>query len=196
MRAARQPAQHIFGADDREREALERAVDGGGDHQPAGPHHLGAARDEQLHVGDVLDHFHRQHDVEAFAGIGQRLGGGGAIVDRDTRLLGMQLCHRDIALGRIGADDGRAEPRQRLRQNAAAAADIEDAQAFQAIELLGVAVEPLAGGVADVGEPHRIELVQHRHLAARVPPLLGQRRKARDFGVRRLCCMVVPLVPH
>src|SRR5262249_17878697 len=32
MRAARQPAQHVFGPDDREREALERAVDGGDDH--------------------------------------------------------------------------------------------------------------------------------------------------------------------
>src|SRR5262249_16386856 len=33
MRAARQPAQHVFGAHDGEREALQRAVDGGCDHQ-------------------------------------------------------------------------------------------------------------------------------------------------------------------
>src|SRR6185437_921473 len=33
MRAARQPAQHIFGADDGERETLERAVERRRDHQ-------------------------------------------------------------------------------------------------------------------------------------------------------------------
>src|SRR6202011_3255953 len=43
MRAARQPAQYIFGADDGKREALERAVEGRRDHQPAGRHPAGAA---------------------------------------------------------------------------------------------------------------------------------------------------------
>ena len=68
MGAARQPAQHVFGADDREREALQRAVERRRDHQPAGLHHRGAACDEQRHIGDVLDHLHGQHDVEALAG--------------------------------------------------------------------------------------------------------------------------------
>ena len=40
--AAGQPAQHIFGADDREGETLQGAVEGGGDHQPAGLYHFGA----------------------------------------------------------------------------------------------------------------------------------------------------------
>ena len=36
--------------------------------------------------------------------------------------------------------------------------------------------------IADIGEPHRIELVQHRHRAALVPPLRGKLRKLLDFG--------------
>ena len=85
-------------------------------------------RTNRLQIGDVLDHLHGEHDVEALARIGERLGGGRAIVDGKSRLVGMQLRRRDIGLGRIGPDDGGAEPCQRLAQNAAAAADVEHAQ--------------------------------------------------------------------
>src|SRR3979490_2859054 len=61
--------------------------------------------------------------------------------------------------------------------------DIEDAQARQAVEPLGVAREPPAGGIADIGEADRIELVQRRHLAARIPPLARQRRETRDLVI-------------
>ncbi len=63
------------------------------------------------------------------AGLGQGLGGRAAIVDREPGLRRMALRNRDIAVGRIGPDNAGAEPRQRLRQDAAAAADIENAQA-------------------------------------------------------------------
>jgi len=65
--AAGQPAQHVFGAHDGERKALERAVEGCGDHEPAGPDHVGATAHEQADVGDVLDHFHGQHHIKTFA---------------------------------------------------------------------------------------------------------------------------------
>ena len=67
MGAAWQPAQHVLGADDGKCEALERTVDGRRDQEPAGLDHLGAAPHEQVHVGDVLDHLHGEHQVEAFA---------------------------------------------------------------------------------------------------------------------------------
>ena len=181
MGAARQPAQDVFGADDRQREAFCRAVERGDEHKPAGLHHRGGQLDEQADIGDMLDHFHGENDVEAFAGFRQRFGGGVAVVDGKTRLRGVSLRHRDVALRRIGADDRRAEPRQRLAENAAAAADIEDAQAGKAVEPLRIAVEMRGGAVADVSEPDRIELVQRRHRPVRVPPLPGEAREPRDF---------------
>jgi hypothetical protein len=35
--------------------------------------------------------------------------------------------------------------------------------------------------IADIGEPHRIELVQRRHRAALVPPGFGHALEMRDF---------------
>ena len=72
-------------------------------------------RDEQLHVGDVLDHLHRQHDVEALAGVGQRLGGGARGSRSQARLASAcSFAAAILVVGRIGADHRRAEPRQRL----------------------------------------------------------------------------------
>src|SRR5205823_2539141 len=76
----------------------------------------------------------------------------------------------DIGPRRVGADHRCTKPRQRLAQNAAPAPDVEDPQVCEAAGPLGVAVELTAGRVPDIGEAGRIELVQHRHLAARVPP--------------------------
>ena len=70
---------------------------------PPGLHHLGAAPHEQRHVGDMLDHLHRQHHVEALARVGQRLGGGGAIIDPQVGLRGMPARDLDIGFGRVGA---------------------------------------------------------------------------------------------
>ena len=133
-------------------------------------------------IGDVLDHLHGQHDVEALAGVRQRPRPWSRGSRSRARCPRRAPRRRDIVLRRIGADDVGAEPRQRLGQDAAAAADIEHAQAVEAVELLGVAAETRGRLVADVAEPHRIELVQRRHLAARVPPLGGERGETRDLG--------------
>jgi hypothetical protein len=79
----------------------------------------------------------------------------------------------DIVFRRIGADHLRTQPRQRLRQDAAAATDIQHAQAFQTVQLFWIAVELRRGLVADIAEPNGIELVQGRHGAARIPPIGG-----------------------
>ena len=47
---------------------------------------------------------------------------------------------------------------------------------------LRVAPEPAAGRVADIGEAHRVELVQGPHRALRVPPGLGDPFEPRHFG--------------
>ena len=129
----------------------------------------------------MLDHFHGEHDVEPFAGLRQLLYGRVAVVDGEARLRGVGLCHRNVLCRRIGADHRRAEPRQRLTQDAGPAADIEEAQARKAIEALRIAAEMLGRAVADVGQPDRIELVQRGHRPVRVPPLAGEPREAGHF---------------
>ena len=74
-----------------------------------------AASHEQRHIGDVLDHFHRQHDVEALARIGQVFRRRSR--DNRSRARSAAACAArdlDILLRRIGADHRGAEPRQRL----------------------------------------------------------------------------------
>jgi hypothetical protein len=89
-------------------------------------------------------------------------------------LVGMQSRRRDVAGGRIDSDYLRAEPGERLAQQSGAAADVEDAQAGQAVQAFDVALELAAGGVANIGQPQRVDPVQRRHLAVGVPPLVRQ----------------------
>ena len=98
---------------------------------------------EQADIGDVLDHFHVEDDVERLALLGEGLGRGGAVVDAEPALRGVQLRHLDIVGRRIGADDLRAQPRHRLAEQAAAAADVEDAQAFERARHARIAAEAL-----------------------------------------------------
>src|ERR1700686_4042081 len=103
MGAARQPAQHIFGADDGERKAYPVAVYRRDHHQAAGLQHRGAAGKEHADIADMLDHFHRQHDVEALADV-HLLHRGAAIIDRQMPLVGVQLGGGDVAGGGVDAD--------------------------------------------------------------------------------------------
>ncbi len=132
-------------------------------------------------IGDVLDHFHGENDVEGFAGLRQRFGCGIAIIDGNARPRGVAARDRDVAFRGVGADDGSAEPCQGLAEDAAAAADIENPQAGEAVEPLRIAAEMRGGMVADIGKADRIELVQCRHRPARVPPLPGEARESRDL---------------
>ncbi len=65
VRSRLEPAQHIFGPDDGEREALERAVEGRSEKKAARLDERGGGGDESLRIGGMLDHLHRAHDVEA-----------------------------------------------------------------------------------------------------------------------------------
>ena len=76
----------------------------------------------------MLDDFHGEHDVECLAGRGQRLGGRRAIIDGEPGRGRVSTRDADILLGGIGADDIRPEPGHRLREQPAAAADIEKAE--------------------------------------------------------------------
>ena len=54
---------------------------------------------------------------------------------------------------------------------------------FERLQRLGLAAEILRNTVADIGEAHRIELVQRPELALRIPPLGGHGGKPVDFGL-------------
>ena len=87
----------------------------------------------------------------------------------------------DIALGSIRSQHAGAHPRHRFRQKAAAAADVEQAQAFERPVRLRIAAELLADLVADIGNADRIELVQRLELAGRIPPFRSHGGKAVHF---------------
>ncbi len=94
---------------------------------------------------------------------------------------GVGLGRADVALGGVDAGDLEAQPRHGFAQQPAAAADVEQAQAFERPARARVAAEADQRLVADEGEPHRIEPVQRRELAVRRPPLVGQAREALDL---------------
>jgi hypothetical protein len=93
----------------------------------------------------------------------------------------MRLRHRDVLGRRIGSHHRGAEPRERLAQNAATAADIEETQIGETPKVVRIAAEMLGRAVADIGKPHRIEFVQGRHRPPRVPPVVGQPGEAGEF---------------
>jgi hypothetical protein len=90
-------------------------------------------------------------------------------------------CGVDVLLRRINTDNGCAKARHGLADQAAAAADIEDAQSLERMGQLLVETEMRAQLLVNIGKAHRVELVQHAELALRVPPLGRQSGKARNL---------------
>ena len=152
-------------------------------------------------IGNVLDDFHVQDDIEGLAGFGELFGRDRTVIDGNARRLRVGGGDADILFGGVGADDGGAHPRDRLGQQAAAAADVENAQAFQRLRAFRVEPEILGRLVADIAQPHRVELVQRLELAGRAPPLSRHRREAVHFALvdRALCGFAhgsAPCVSH
>ncbi len=131
MGAFGQPAHHVFGANDGHGKAFGISVDGRADVKAAGFQQLLAGGQIGERIGHVLDNFHVEHDVELLAVGGHVLGGSHAVIDGQARLFGVNLRHGDVARGGIDAHDCRPKPGHRLAQQTAAAADVENAQAFK-----------------------------------------------------------------
>ena len=80
-------------------------------------------------VGDVFQHFHAGDGVE---GLAARDGVAAGLQPVFHHLPGkVRFCRLQRACGEVNADDGRATLCQRLAQNAAAAADVKQAQPAQ-----------------------------------------------------------------
>ena len=179
MSSGREPAQHVFGADDRQRKAPEGAVESGEGDQAAGPHERGGGGDESGDVVDMLDDFHREHDVEFRALAGQILDRSYAIgqIGAGRRRVGAR--DFDRARRRVDSADDGAQPRQRLGEQPGAAADVEDVEVFQ--RAVSGAPEMRGDRIAKPGDADGIDPVQRRHRPRRVPPIVAQRVETGDF---------------
>ncbi len=88
----------------------------------------------------------------------------------------------DVLLDDVDAGHVRAELRHRLRENAAAAADVEHGQALEWARAGGVAFEMPAEVVADIGKAQRVQLVQGPERALAVPPGFRELRVELDLA--------------
>src|SRR5258708_1261812 len=87
-----------------------------------------------------------------------------------------------MGFGCVDAGHGETQPRHRLGDQTAAAADIDQAQAAERVGLRAVAAEPLRHAIADVTEANRIEPMERFELAVRIPPGFRDACEAFDLG--------------
>jgi hypothetical protein len=176
-----EPAQQVFGPDDGEGEALQRAIQGRGEEKAAGLDERGGGRDEGFRIGDVLDHLHRAHDVEAPRLRGELFDRRRAIGEPRAGLLRMAAGRRDRSGRRIDADDVRAEARQRLGKQPRAAADVEKADPGERRPCRRLELEMPPDQIARPADPDRVEAMQRRHRPIGVPPGVAQRVETGDL---------------
>ena len=161
----------MFGTENRRAERQRRAVQRRQEQLAAGLQQRRAGADRAARIGNVFEHLHAGDDVEMarhFAG--QRFDADLAVVDHEPAFVEMKP--RDIEHGRREIDRGHARSGagERFAEQAAAASDIERVRAFQRRAL------------GNVGEAHRIEIVQRTRFAVRVPPARGKTVEFRGFG--------------
>jgi hypothetical protein len=186
MGTARQPAENIFGADDRQRKGACAAIDRRANEGTAGSDESADGGEKSCGIGDMLDHLERQHRVESGAAFRQRFGGSGAVVDRQPARFGMAAGGGDRRRAGIDAGHSETEARHRLCYESAATADIDQIEALERTQGSGIAAEMPAQLGTDEGEADGIEAVQRAETARGIPPVFGCAGKATDlFGIDR-----------
>ncbi len=178
---ARQPSQDIFRPDDGKTQGLHRPVDRGNERHTARLHQPAHRAKKSRHIGDMFNHFHGKHHVEALAFSQQRLGTCRAVINRKPAVSGMEARNLDVATGRINADHLGAQPAHRLAQQAATAANINKTQTRKWLSGSRIKGKMPERHLADIGKPDRIEFMQRLELAVRVPPFAGKPGEALDF---------------
>ena len=133
MGATRQQAEHVLGADDREREALRVAVKRREKDRAARAQQRRARRDDDGRLGHVLEHLEAGDDVEAGGPLAcELLDVDAAIVHRDAAIGGVLARGVEAGLREVDPEHRGSASGERLAQQAAAAADVEHARARQA----------------------------------------------------------------
>ena len=74
-----------------------------------------------------------------------------------------------------------AEPRQRFRHQATAAADIQHPPPRKGLHVIRCDTEMIEELRADITDPHRVQCMQWAHRPISIPPSIGERGKLRDF---------------
>src|SRR5690606_9122178 len=108
--------------------------------------------------------------------------GGQPVVDVQAGGARVPFGHIDARRREVDPGYRGAEAGERLAQEAAAAADVECAQAGERPIAQRIAPELRTDAVAHVADAHWIELVQRCERARLVPPMLRQPREALEFG--------------
>jgi hypothetical protein len=174
MRSARDLPQAFA---DRDHQQLRQAgrVGGGQEQQPAGREPVRERGEERRRLGDMLDHLHRGDQVEPAV---ERLDVAGAIIDVEAGYGRMLARDRDDFGGRIDRRHCRTQPRQRFGEQSGAASDVERGFAVERSPAALVGLPVLVNLIADIFQADRIELVQHRRPAVRIPPVGGKPAEA------------------
>lgn len=181
MRAPRQPTQDIFGADDRQRERARSAIERRADKDAAGLNEGTEGGEEGIAIGDVLDDFEREDDVKAFAGACQRLDIRNPIIDRQPTRQGVGAGGGDRGPAGIDAGDGETEPGHRLGHEAAATADVREAQAGERRERARITLKMREELAADEIDADGIYLVERPEAARLIPPARTLRGETVDI---------------
>src|SRR5262245_16737972 len=101
--------------------------------------------------------------------------------DVETGALGMGLGGFDVLRRWVDACNRGAEAGQRLCDEPAAAADVEQGETIEAPGGLCIASEPPAKLVANISQPDRVDAVERLERAVRIPPFACEPRKAGDL---------------
>ena len=170
MGAAWHQIREIFGADDGQHEGLEIAIDGGDENVAARPRELAEHRNGRGRIGNVFEHLHAGDHV-VFSGLGvlQLFGVFDAIVDLQAGIECVEPCGLHHARREVDCGDQRAGARQRLGEQAAAAAHVENLRIRKHAALLHVA------------RAHGIELVQRLEFAIDIPEAMSRGFEFRNF---------------
>ena len=173
VRAPRQQAQHVLGAQDREQVRLRVAVDRGEDERRRRAWPARARGDDPRGSRHVLEHLHAGDDVERRGDSAlQRFGRDEAVVDRDA---GFEPCSR--ATPRALSDRSMpvtCAPRRghRLGEDAAAASDVER-RACRRGRRPSRSIQPSRSGLISCSG---------RNSLCRIPPAMRERREFRELG--------------
>src|SRR5207248_3706034 len=114
----------IFGAKFGERERLKRAVDGGENDESAWLQKRRTAAEKAVAVRHMLQNFHCNDGVERQSFVREVFGARETIGGRHIRLARVGRCGGNVLAGSVDAEHVEALPRQRFREQAAAAADV------------------------------------------------------------------------
>ena len=126
---------------------------------PPGRHERADRREKEGRVGNMLDHFERQHGIETRTRPDERFGVALTIVDGEAHRLGMgsRRCNRLRVC--VDPRHRKAETRHRLGGQTAAAADIEQAESLERTQRRGLTTEMGLQFLADKPESGRIDPV-------------------------------------